>query len=648
MERFIHIMTGYIDIVKKYKKKLLFIFVVLIAISFLCVHAIDKFDRTSKSLESDSVYALSSNEVLSQEITGFEDETLSAINIQFATYSRTNTGKINIKLYKDGELYDEWHVLSALIGDNIYHSFELQSPVSLNGTHEYEFSISESYEGDNCVGIWMNSDTSDGKIINGTGQQLTGSICYTLTYRNTSLKCIFLVFFVLIAVFLVIMLLMNFKEEFIMGILLAVLMIAFMWSIPLGQVPDEPAHFWRAYEVAEVSLVSKHFEDSGRGGDYLPAAVENYSDENAIIDTNDVTEVYFTNVTLYSPVSYIPQALGIKIAGFFTDNVSKIFYAGRFGSAIVNYILCMLALWIIPFGKKVVFLFMTFPITLQEMISMAPDGFTIAMALFFMAYVLRVSYVSEKVSKRDVAILAISGIILSLLKIVYLVLLVLVFLIPNSKFKDRKKGISFKVGILSLACLFNFLWLRIASGFLMQFNPGVDSTNQVKFILSHIPSYYVIAIRTLLNNGDTWLSTMIGSEMGWLNIHTLGFAWILLLVLLVYEIGTCCDISKKIHKWDCLILLFVFLSGCALIFTSLYVQWTPFGYSIILGIQGRYFIPILATLAFFVIFTLHKRRMTAGINVCIKEPGSYYYLIIALSNGFVLLDVIKYYIEKLW
>ena len=81
-------------------------------------------------------------------------------------------------------------MLSALIGDNIYHSFELQSPVSLNGTHEYEFSISESYEGDNCVGIWMNSDTSDGKIINGTGQQLTGSICYTLTYRNTSLKCI--------------------------------------------------------------------------------------------------------------------------------------------------------------------------------------------------------------------------------------------------------------------------------------------------------------------------------------------------------------------------------------------------------------------------------------------------------------------------
>ena len=205
------------DIIMRYKNKLLFLLVLLVALSFFFVYSTDKFDRTSESYESDSVYALSSDEVLSQEITGFEDETLSAINIQFATYSKTNTGTIDVKLYKDGELYEEWQALSSLIGDNSYHLFELKTPVSLSENHKYEFSISESYEGDNCVGIWMNSGASDGKTINESGQQLTGSICYTLTYRNTALRHKVILIYILIISILTLLIFSKVNEVFVMG-----------------------------------------------------------------------------------------------------------------------------------------------------------------------------------------------------------------------------------------------------------------------------------------------------------------------------------------------------------------------------------------------------------------------------------------------
>ena len=41
----------------------------------------------------------------------------------------------------------------------------------------------------------------------------------------------------------------------------------------------------------------------------------------------------------------------------------------------------------------------------------------------------------------------------------------------------------------------------------------------------------------------------------------------------------------------------IFISTIILMFTSLYVQWTPLGASFIDGVQGRYFIPLLIPIA---------------------------------------------------
>jgi uncharacterized membrane protein len=84
---------------------------------------------------------------------------------------------------------------------------------------------------------------------------------------------------------------------------------------------------------------------------------------------------------------------------------------------------------------------------------------------------------------------------------------------------------------------------------------------------------------------------------------------------------------------------------------SLYVQWTPYRNPLILGIQGRYFTPLLPLLAFFVVFTLQNRRKQQGFvpeTDSSHHRGSYCYLLILLYNGIAVLDMASYYIADLW
>ena len=51
--------------------------------------------------------------------------------------------------------------------------------------------------------------------------------------------------------------------------------------------------------------------------------------------------------------------------------------------------------------------------------------------------------------------------------------------------------------------------------------------------------------------------------------------------------------KKEINRLTKLICLFIFVSIVLLIYTSLYVAWTPVRHATIKGVQSRYFLPVL-------------------------------------------------------
>lgn len=628
---------------QNHKEKLLFVLIAVILFSVFAIHAEDRFDRPTEALEATEPFLLASGSFMEQELDA-EPGQIFAVNVDFGTYARKNTGLVTVRLYEDDQEVTSWSVSSGTLEDNAYHSFKFDDPFTIKEGSTYRLYILEQYEGENGVAVYTNGDSDREYVLNGEIVK-TGSVCYTLTYRDTDFQHAFIWIGCLVTILLVVVLLLPVRETVVMTGLLLILFVCYMWRCPLGMVPDENSHYLRAYEVANVSLVSQHVGEDGVGGNYLPANLLKYKDPDVSIDKANPVEYQYGNTALYSPVTYLPQAIGIKVVGLFTDNTSAIFYGARYGNAIACFLLCVLTLLAAPFGKRIFFLLMAFPLTLQEMISASPDGFTIALCLFFTAYILRLAYGDRQVQKKDIVILAVAGIVIALCKIVYVVMLLLLFMIPREKFSGKKQCWSLRLGLCGAAVLVNLIWLKISSGFLVEFNPGVDSVEQVKYILMNIPEYYATVVRTVFSLGITWVQNMIGEAMGALNIHTSQIMWFMFVVLLGYETCSCYENAKEVHKWDCLILIATFLAGAALIFTSLYVQWTYLKADMIEGIQGRYFIPILATFLFFVIFTRQKKMKQLGVVVGKQEKGSYCYLILLLCNGIALLDMTHYYLS---
>lgn len=85
---------------------------------------------------------------------------------------------------------------------------------------------------------------------------------------------------------------------------------------------------------------------------------------------------------------------------------------------------------------------------------------------------------------------------------------------------------------------------------------------------------------------------------GWNEFASLDTLFPLIVGLLFVYINISDEtMRKKLTKYQKIIITLIILAIMGLIFTSLYIQWTPANWSVIAGVQGRYFLPILPLLS---------------------------------------------------
>ena len=104
-----------------------------------------------------------------------------------------------------------------------------------------------------------------------------------------------------------------------------------------------------------------------------------------------------------------------------------------------------------------------------------------------------------------------------------------------------------------------------------------------------------LIINTVAEYEGYFIETFIGSQLGWLNININDVVIIIYLFLLI-----CSPFLEKqkleLTTKQKLYLILIFLICFCLIFLSLYLVWEQYYIEYILGIQGRYFIPIVILL----------------------------------------------------
>ena len=118
------------------------------------------------------------------------------------------------------------------------------------------------------------------------------------------------------------------------------------------------------------------------------------------------------------------------------------------------------------------------------------------------------------------------------------------------------------------------------------------------YILSHPLETAELCIRSVVEEGDHYLSTLVGGTLGYFGLDKpldLAWGWIILLYGLLALAWLCPEEGGSMPpaaRWGT---LFIALCCCGLAVLGC-ISWTPTYYETIYGFQGRYFLPVLPLL----------------------------------------------------
>jgi uncharacterized membrane protein len=236
--------------------------------------------------------------------------------------------------------------------------------------------------------------------------------------------------------------------------LLAALGIPAVWFVPPVVTFDGPSHFRRAQQVSEGRMTSERFSERAAGGD-LPAGSCEFvdrlwnsywgkrdfmnrrewariSDETASL--TGTRRVEFTNTAVYSPVNYIFQALGIRLAGLAAHSP---LFETRMASGfnLAGYLLLVvLAIELTPHFQRGFLLIATSPLMVVQAASVSADAINFALPLLFVAWTWRLVAAVGPPLRRDLAGVLLLALPIALLKPTAVAVLFCLLSVPTGQF----------------------------------------------------------------------------------------------------------------------------------------------------------------------------------------------------------------------
>lgn len=406
---------------------------------------------------------------------------------------------------------------------------------------------------------------------------------------------------------------------------------AFIIIIPALQGWDEATHFLRAYQVSEANIFPDRF-DGNRAGGPVPVDISELHDSAVsdlimsartnlerkahlgfyvryAIDTQpdrNIVEKSFEGSAVYSPLSYVPQALGITIARFAHMPLLTYVYIGRIMNALVFLVLVYWAIKLSPKGKWALTAIAMLPTSLTAAASLSPDVLINAGAILMASLFIKVIF--EKSISRAV-LLSVLGlsITLAITKQAYFLFSFMFLFVPPKVYGTTKRYLLWNGLIISISLALMLGWYLMIDDIAKNIhiahkaNMHISSTDQIKFILTNPIKYSAILLWQLIGRINpqytqltgilTWKGIVMPQPIILLVYMGLIFAFISARAEMA--VGHLKKFSKVAASWGPVLLA---LSTIVLIYTVLYLTFTPVGQSRIDGVQGRYFISVLPLL----------------------------------------------------
>lgn len=407
---------------------------------------------------------------------------------------------------------------------------------------------------------------------------------------------------------------------------------SFLLVIPVGQVPDEPVHSQCAYRVSNRILGINPSETSNgyylrendkkfpvfsnvteNDRDWYWKQLSKKTEDIDIVFTKDALSLASENLYVY-----FVSGLGIAIGRLLHFNAVSVFTLGRFFNFFFFLIISTWCIKIIPWGKEILFVILMFPVSLQQNMSFSYDLFINAMSLLALSEGLYLGDNEESVITLKALphwILLFAGIclVIPLKGHAYfsLVLILLYIAVRRNRVNSKKVKAILSVLIIAVIAvvLLGFIYAHIHPFKEPYYRLGY--INEQKFTLQYIFNHPRRSCQIVVNTFNVawfgYYSMMVSGPLGWLNVGldqsvVVGFSVILLCSLFI----TSNNLKKEIGGCERLIFLLIFLISLFCVVCGMWLQWTPLSSGVIQGVQGRYFLPVFAFLAFALVQKKHS------------------------------------------
>ena len=314
--------------------------------------------------------------------------------------------------------------------------------------------------------------------------------------------------------------------------------IIYIFITPPFQVPDAPAHFFRAHQISQGDFISeKRGERTGGelsssllqlkelfdGISFNPEKKTSVSRTLAAfeidLDADNKEFINFENTAVFSPVPYIPAVIGIIAAGLVTDSALASYYAAAIISLIINLLIIRLAMTLSPSYRMLIFAFCLTPIFMFELASFSSDCMSNSISILFICQIFSVVSRGRELDNNFLGQLLITGILLALCKQTYSVLFMLTALITPQYFKNRIGYFKYQA-IFCITMLLAILgWQYIVSSIYspLPFVRGADARLQLENVFQHPIGLLQIIWADLARYHINYILQMGGAVLGWVD-----------------------------------------------------------------------------------------------------------------------------------
>lgn len=409
------------------------------------------------------------------------------------------------------------------------------------------------------------------------------------------------------------------------GVMYAVIFLPFT-------IPDEGEHYLSVYRLSNYftfskgqfgesqllirdvdrELVTQLRQNKLSAGYFasLASGFDMFADSNA-------TSLMSAKFIESAPHGYIASALGIAFGRILRLGAIPTFYFGRFANLVVYTLAVYWSMKRIPYGKTALFVISASPMFIHLVASYSYDFIIVALAIMFVAQIIYMREKEGKVTVKDLIICAVISLLLAPAKMVYFPILLMIFLVPNEKFTfSRRTTLIMKSGVVAIGIA---LLLATQLGKITTYMGDGNTifwSEDVVYSISRAFTKPIEFIRILLNtvyrNTDYYASMMVANHMdGTGGVTVPAFLWVPMLAVTFYSfLRKRGDEKGVLPDWPRFFLFVIVAAVCAMSVLSILFSFTPISSTVVEGVQGRYFIPVLPVL----ILAMRGRRVLRSAN----------------------------------